>query len=379
MAPIGHFKDYRLGLIWGNAGAPATGGTEVTKVFDKTTSIDALGSFELPVESYTPFVINQNNRRLNRQTSHRHRTLRDTWNDTKGSIPGLSISLPATKELLDLFLYMGFQRVAEGATTPYVKSYEYPNKMETTFANGKYPEFNNDEGAFCGFVINYSTGHLSSSAQMIMTCVPTKVTFSCFADQHDGQLWIDADFIGRYYERGLTYSGTMTACSQEDTGLYHINDVTHAKILNVGTNGNASCPISGFSFTIDTGLKFVPFGGVGGGSKDIIMNGPNTSGFVDFMINDTSAGLVSAALAQQIVQSTGLENYIAWTATPAATDGDLSFNWVAQVTDFTPIGNEETKFRVAFDCVDTETGLATSSTNEDAFIVTFANAIDRGW
>lgn len=370
MAPIGSFRDSRLAIIWGNAAAPSTSGTEVTKNFDLAAAdAAALGSLELLVENYTPFSINQNNRRLSRQSGMRHRSIRDTWNDTKGSIPGLSISMPATKETLDLFLYMAFQRVTEG-TTPFVKSFEYPNTKEASLAAGRYPEFNNDEGAFCGFVIEHGAGHLSSAEEIIVGCVPTRVRISCSPDAHDGQLWIDADFIGREHWVG-GYTGTITSARQEDADLLHIQDIVCGSLF-----GQSNVNIYGFEIEIQTGLKFVPFGGTGAGSKDIVMLGPNASGSVDYIVDDSSPS--TALLALQIAQFTTAANSIYWGDGTCDEDGELNIAWVGQITDIKPVGNEERRFVVSFDCADSETEL-TSSSSSDALTVSYCNGIDRGW
>lgn len=370
MAGIQHQRDTRVCLIWGNTAKPDTAGSLTAVDFDKTTSLSALTSQALPVEGFTFFNIDIKSRRVNRQTGKRFRTIADAWNDRKGSIPGVTLSMPATKETLDLFLYMALQRVTEGASTPFVKNFQYPTNTTSVFASGAYPSFASDEGAFCGLVFSAgSQTPFSGFEEFLMGCVPTQLRITCSSDQHDGQLWLEADMIGRYWEGTTSYTGTITSASTEPTMLFHINDLGVRKLVAA-----SDCPIYGFGFTIDTGLMFVPFGGTGGGgSTNLVMNGPNVSGFVDFLVDDTNDDVFDFARSTDLSTLQNNTNQIAWGNGTTDADGDLDFTWQAITgpEGVTPVGTEEMRFLWRFDCAE--------YTSNDAFKVNLANALDRGW
>lgn len=373
MALITHHKDFRVSMIWQNAAKPSTDGTPITADWDVISSYSALTSQALPVEGLSFFSMNPTTRRVNRQTGSRHRTLKDTWNDLKGSIPGVTLSLPATQETIDLFLYLAMQRCTEGGTTPYVKAFELPVITGSTWPGGRFPEFNNNEGAFCGLVWSYAhtSGHFSSLEQVLLGAVCTELRLSCNAEEHDGQLWIEADFIGRYFDEGIAYTGTITAATEEDASSYHINDLAVSTILSV-----ASTPLYGFGFTINTGAKFVPFAGVYDATsnaiacKDCILS-HTVTGYVDYLVDDTSTTTYSNSLDYLKAQAAELTNVIAWGDGTTSSTGELDFTWQMQPTNLTPVGSDESRFRLEFDC------LETSSNN--LFKANVANALNRDW
>lgn len=366
MSQVSHQRDTRCNIIWGNVEKPVIAGSPTTPDWDKTTSLTALTSQALPVEGFTFFNANPNYRRLNRQTGARHRTVADVFNDDKGAIPGVTLSMPATYETLDLFLALGLQRVSEDATTPFVKTYQYPVNSAAGFSSGRYPEFENNEGYFCGLVFSSKSSIIGAYEEVMMGCVPTEVRLTCQSDQHDGQLWIEADMIGRYLETSLSYTGTITDATAEVATRFHIND------LAVRTFASTSAmPIYGFGFTISTGAKMVPFGGTGGGGSTDCVMAINTSGFVDFLANDDGAGAFDVLRTAARASVSSLTNLLAWGDGTVSTSGELNFAWEMSPRDPVPVGSDELRFRCDFDCVDI--------TGNNAFNVVFANALDRGW
>lgn len=370
MSGITHQRDTRISMIWGNVEAPVTNGTPVTPDFDKTTSLTALTSLALPVENFTVFSLNPNQRRLSRQTGKRHRSLYDTWNDTKGSIPGVTLSMPANLDILDLFLAMSFQRCLEGST-PFVKTFQYPDITQLSFAAGRYPDFEANEGFFCGLVFSSLSSALSSSEEIIVGCVPTQLRFTCESDKHDGQPWMEIDLIGRYVDTGAGYTGTITDYTTEYAKKLHINDLGVRTVF-----GATNIGIYGFGFTIDTGLVFVPFGGTGGGgSTNCSMNGPNATFFVDFLADDTGSAFfasqrseVSGGFMSQFINET---NKISWGDGTVSADGEMDITWQGQVSNFAPVGSEEMRFRIDWDCAE--------YSSNDALKVVLCNGLDRGW
>lgn len=365
-----HQRDTRVSLIWGNVGAPVSNGSPTTPDFDKTTSLSALTSLALPVENFTFFNLDPKLRRPSRQTGKRHRTVNDTWNDTKGSIPGVTLSMPANKDILDLFLYMAFQRVSEG-TTPFVKTFQYPDITAVNHAAGRYPDFEANEGGFCGLVFSSRATAWSTYEEMLMGCVPTQLRFSCESENHDGQAWIEVDLIARYFDTAVTYTGTITDYSGEPSSRFHINDLGTRTVL-----AQTTVPIYGFGFTIDTGLQFVPFGGTGGGgSVNCTMNGPNSTFWVDYLADDTGVGLHSVvrddAAGILLTQFGTATNEIGWGDGTASTDGEMDITWNGQITNYTPVGNQEMRFRIEWDCAE--------YSNNDALQVILCNGLDRGW
>lgn len=377
MSQVGHQRDSRVSIIWGNVAAPVIAGSPTTSDWDKTTSLTTLTSKELPVEGFTFFTLNQNNRRVNRQTGLRHRTAATTWVDMDGAIPGVTLGMPATQENIDLFVFLAMQRcTAEGGTTPFVKNFEFPANTTAIYSAGSYPDFEGNNGAFCGLVFSNVHTAWASKEEIMMGCVPTELRITCQSDQHDGQLWLEADMIGRYMETGVTYTGTITNATEEDGQLFHINDMTIKTVLAV-----TGCPIYGFGLTITTGAAMVPFGGVGAGSVDCKM-ALNASGYIDFLANDTGVSAFDNARAHLQAQAGSAlgVSQLGWTSgsgdTTVSTTGELLFTFRTQPTALVPVGSEEYRFRVDFDCYDT--GVPGTIVN-DALKIDLANALDRGW
>lgn len=369
MSGIAHQKDTRISIIWGNIEAPVSNGTPGTPDFDKTTGLAALTSLALPVENFTMFSINPMQRRVSRQAGKRHRSVYDTWNDTKGSIPGVTLSMPANKDILDLFLAMAFQRCDEG-TTPFVKTFQYPTASALTFSLGQYPDFEANEGYFCGLVFSSVSPLLSTLEEVMVGCVPTQLRFTCESDKHDGRAWIEVDLIGRFIDTGVTYTGSITNYTGEITNQFHINDLGVKTVL-----GAASTSVYGFGFTIDTGLQFVPFGGTGAGSVNCAMLGPNSTFFVDALIDDSSLstlmGVRNETSGAYVTQFQNPTNKISWGDGTVSADGEMDITWQGQVSNFAPVGNEELRFRIDWDCAE--------YSSNDALQVVLCNGLDRGW
>lgn len=379
MAPIPHQRDYRVSLIWVNHKAPMTaaGVGTYTPNFNETTTFTALTSQVLPVEGLSFFTLNQNTRRVNRQSGLRHRNIQTIWNDSHGVIPGVTLSMPATPEVIDLFLYMAMQRVTEGASGPYVKNFVFPNNTGASFAAGRYPDFEADEGAFCGLVFSSTlTGAFASDEEVMLGCVPSQLRITCSSDAHEGQLWLEADMISRYNSGRVAYTGTQTNATVESPLVYHINDLT---IKSIGAT--AGCSLYGFGITIDTGATFVPFPGVGAGSVSCQM-AINASGWVDFLFNDEGEAAYStyrdylraSAGASYAVSQIGFTDGAADTTVSA--DGELLFSFRDYPTSMAPVGNSEMRFRTELDFYDTGTP---GNIVNDALTIDLANNLDRGW
>lgn len=367
MSHVPHQRDFQVSLAWVNDQKPfiSTPGS-YTPDWDLTATYSALTSVALPVEGLSWFNANPNLRRVNRQTGKRHRSTLDTFNDTKGSIPGVTLSMPATKEVLDLFLFMAFQRVTEGGITPYVKNFEFPTTV-ALWSSGGFPQFYQNEGAFCALYFSGTAGSgYSGNERVLLSAVPSQLRITCASGQHEGQLWLEVDMIARYIDTSASYTGTITQFGVEPSQYFHIQDLTRKTVTGV-----TGLPLYGFGFTIDTGLQFVPFPGTG--SYDMVM-APNASGFVDFLGDAHIDGEVALQNLEESLFTTAFStatNSIGWSDGTVSTDGELQFDWQMQVTNIQPVGSSELRFRADFDCAEVS--------SNDALTVDFANAIDRGW
>lgn len=361
MGQILNFKDAKIGICMGN---------HATTPNFQASTWTSLATTQLPTD-YALLDIDPMERKPKRATGARHTLAPDRWNDAYGSVAKLSLAMPATLTTLDLFLAMATQRkVTEGASTPFVKDFALPfvDTTSWTAAGATYPDFFNDEGYYCTIVIDeyiLSAVH----AHAVMSAVPTRVRLSCYPDQNDSLLWIEADMIARYYQLGQDYSGTMTAYANANASMFPFD--TMGVITLNAADFLTSGEFYGFEMVFDTGLTPVPKGGwATNGCQNYSMRGPTITGSVDVHHGYASSQTIWSLAASG--QSTNACK-IAWGDGTASTTGELDLNWLSQWGKPSLVGNEESIFRHPFECVGTTLAL------NNGFSAKFANAVDRAW
>lgn len=364
MSMILNYKDAKIGICMGNHA------TQTTPDFS-ATSWTSLNTTRLPCD-YALLDIGVSERKPKRASAIRTPIAPDRWNDAYGATPKISLAMPATLSTIDLFLAMATQaNVAEAGTTPFVKDFALPIVGSAGWASStSYPDFYNDEGYFCTIVIDesqLSTAH----SHVIMSAVPTRVRLSCYPDQNDGLLWIEADMIGRYYQLGQNYAGTMAEYTNANASMFPFDTIGIVTLNAI--DFFATGEFYGFELIFDTGLIPVPSGGTvtsGIGCQNYAMRGPTITGSVD-VHHGTGYAQTLWALSYG-GQSTNACK-ISWGDGTASTTGELDLNWLSQWGKPTNQGSEESIFRHPFECVSTTAAL------NNGFTAKLANAVDRDW
>lgn len=339
-------RDFKYGITFGNhASVPDA----------KATSWAALTTTLLPTEEPIDFKQNVNVRRPFRANTHRVPYYADITNDKLGASPGVSWRGPAVDNTLDLFLGAAFQKVTEAAATPYIKNFVPADAAGDV---GSFSTAAPDTGAFLTLV---KAGQIAANDddEAILTAIPTRLTLSCYPNQHDGRLWIEADMIGRYHQDAQNYTGTLAVPTA----------YTYYNFADIGgvTIGGDTVSCFGFSITITNNAKPIPTGGSStNGTLGWVFPFYEFSGEIDFLYQTEIMDAMNAEDADTLEQI-----IIFWGASATCTnDNDLVIKVNAKFNDDSSQGNEEARRVLKFD------GIKGSS--NEACNIDFANAIDRG-
>ena len=337
--------DFQYGIQFGNhASAPD---------FD-TLTWTALATSALPLEQDVVFQKNVRQYRPNRASGFRHNRYENVTNESQCIAPTCSMSLPATLPRLSDFLYGAFQSVTEAGGAPYKKDFVYP-------ATAGHPDLSANAGAFFALVKKAASG--STSDQVIMSAIPRSLTLSCYPDQNNGRLTVQIEWTGRYHQEAQTYSGTLTY----PTSWTYFNFAD----LKTTSFAGADVVLFGFTFTLANGMKQIPCEGYSASGKSC-QNAAfprfHTTGSVDVLWNATLAGNLAKEVGTDM-----LALAIAWGsgADPVTTTGDLLLKGSVKINSHSSVGNEESKRRIEFDCVE---GSAT-----EAFEAHICDNVDRSW
>jgi hypothetical protein len=351
-----HYRDWTWGIIQGNNGTFGTGG-----LFADTTLVST-ASVQIPTDVDIEITKNVNTRRPNRANSYRQPVLLDATQDGKGVAPTLKWNTEFTKEHGDYLLSGLFQRCTEGATTPYVKTFRWPTSSTTwTSTTGYgYPNFEDNEGYYYGFVSNHSVSTLDKG---IISCVPTDVTFSIDSTPQNNQLKFSSNWVGRIVQPAPLTATVPTAYTA--LSYFSFDDM-------VVTVFSGAMYCYGWSLTITPGFTQIPGGGTS--CQDIAMGPHKVTGYIDILWNATTRAIFEDLQTDTNGNQTGPIT-IGWGsgADPVTTSGDLLFKLNAQFTGHQNQGNEERIIRLQFECVEDVVG------NVRDCEIQMANAIDRAW
>jgi hypothetical protein len=219
------------------------------------------------------------------------------WNDTKGSVPSITLKTVALKQELALWLYLVMQNVAEAATTPYQKTFTFPLVG---------PDFLSSAGEFITLI---SKAPVASVSEKVTSMVADKLEFTLSAGADDGNLACSIGLIGKGHSRTSNPSGTWTKTTD---ARYNFHD------FNLCTLDGQSLILESVKIGINTVL--VPKGSNGAGSFQTFVTAGQS---VDLEISglwdaNSRAGLTALDAGTEVIfilgwGTTGVDGYLKFT------------------------------------------------------------------
>ena len=261
-----------------------------------TGELDTADFIQLQCE---PIVINPDvkHRTPLRAIAQLHPDKSSVFNDKLGSIPSCVIKTEALKKELALWLHLIFQNVVEIETTPFQKTFTFPNVG---------PNFSADDGEFITLI---SRAPAASVSEKVHSMIAQKLSLSLSAGANNGNLAAEISLLGKGHIRTSNpATGIWTKTASELFNFHNFNVCTldtPAVILE--------------SWKLDIENMFVAKGSDGAGS---FQNWVLTSQSINMQISGlwdaaTRAGLTALDVGSEVIQVLG------WGTT--GTDGFLEF------------------------------------------------------
>uniref|UniRef100_A0A6M3JT65 Uncharacterized protein n=1 Tax=viral metagenome TaxID=1070528 RepID=A0A6M3JT65_9ZZZZ len=286
----------------------------------------------------------------------RNKRMSDVFTHGKACMPSFSLSAIVKKEELALWLYLFFQNVTEGATTPYDKTYVHLAAQ---------PDFQADAGMWATFV---AYDPAASKSFKVIDCIMSKLAFTLTKGE---MVKMAADFVGRGLPSVLANpSGTWTRNAVSATNLFYWADLDRMT-MNFGSGDKSfHCEEAGFEL-----------------SQDVIMVGQdaaNPDGFQTYALtNRQSMARVKvikdsdshSMLAAHAANTASLNLNVGWgNATPGTVDGDFDFECNGKITEQPTIDKSDPMM------VDCPMTLLESDNGATAPVtVVMADAVEKAW
>lgn len=272
--------------------------------------------------------------------------------DTKGSVPKLTLTGLLKKDDAALFLYGCMQGVVEGEATPYTKTLTFPS-----VAGSLQPDFTASEGCF------YTIGKwmpTQTLSQRMVDCIISEVTFRWAGIGDDAVGVVTMTFMGRSWDNAVNLSAvTPVRESQASDDLFYFTD------LKVFTG--ATLPLDPLDFEITFKNN----------AKAVGVDKTTPGKFLTFALGDYECNaktkVVWDANSRTIQTYAAASTPYAWVATwgTAAADGHLNFALQAVAG---PAPDEESDTNsITFDLTGVQAGATKPIT------VTLSDANDQGW
>ena len=138
--------------------------------------------------------------------------------DTKGSVPKLTLTGLLKKDDAALFLYGCTQKVTEGAAPPYTKTLTFPSVVGSL-----QPDFTADEGCFYTIIKIMPT---TTTSQRMVDAIISEVTFRWAGIGDDAVGVVTMTFMGRSWDNNVNLSAvTPTRESQASDDLFYFTDL----------------------------------------------------------------------------------------------------------------------------------------------------------
>jgi hypothetical protein len=273
--------------------------------------------------SCEPFTINPDvkHRVPNRAYGKLYHDIVNVWNDTKGSIPAVSVKTVALKKQLALWLYLCMQQMSEGITPNYEKVFSFPTVG---------PDFTANAGCFATLI---SKAPVASVSEKITSALCHQLTFTLNSKNDDANLALTAALIGMAYSRTSNPSGTLTKSAENRFNFYDVGVCT--------LDGNALI-LDDFKLVITS--KLVPIGGASGKPQSFAIADQtaqlDVTGEWDANSRGALTKLDSGAIAEFI---------LSWGT--AATDGYLQFKINGVIQSGNPTEDETKKVKFVMDAI----------------------------
>lgn len=290
-----------------------------------------------------------------RESSQSHGTRRPYVGEviahTNRSAPLISLpSIEAKQELLDYFLYLLFQTVTEGVSTPYSKTFTILDAQ---------PDFTANAGMFATFWERFTTGTHSRRA---VDVICKSLTLSCVPGE---PLMMTAELIGR---GEVTENVTLTATWTRPADTFWYWEQIDRATAYLGSSYDLN--LQGFEITLTHAA--LPYGNDGSGDFETFAM---TNWELTFKLKigeDTSIYIRRLFHNYWKAGSNGTFR-IGWgNATPGTDNGDLDLAWTGRITKVTSHLEDVLGF-------DVEGKILTTATTSSPITIIMANNIDREW
>jgi len=232
---------------------------------------------------------------------------------TSGSMANFSTSGPFTLDGGDYWLYSHFQKVTEGAASPFTKTYNYFITQ---------PDFSSDEGIFLTWVKRFPE---ASTSWKVSSCISNSLKLSCERDgflQYEGG-WISKGAVDVTANPSGTWSFEGSAGSSY--GMLHFNDID--KVTADFGAGAVNLTLQSFEIQGSYDVEGVSPDGAGGWSNFGLSNRKGT--FSLSLLQDTA---VETALTN-CTTDTPITVVIGWGIAGAAIDRSLQITFTGKIED----------------------------------------------
>ncbi len=271
--------------------------------------------------------------------------------DEKGVLPEFALSGVATKQTLAEIFYSIFQSVAEGASTPFSKTFNW---------HATQPDFHANAGFFETFALRFPS---ASTHHLVKDVITKSLTLTCKVS--DGRLMYSAQMIGRGAVTVNNNIATSEFALRAETYLYY-HDLVRTTI-NVNAAGVITLPIlaDGFEITIE---KVVDGAGQSTGQFQSLATATyRVKGKLHIAKGATFETILTGFKSNHEVDIN-----LAWGSGTAGTvDGDLDFTIHGKITDIKVDNKEVLGAEITFE------GVKTASVQDVTVIL--ADAVDRAW
>jgi len=276
----------------------------------------------------------------------------------KQATPVVTMTGEAKQGELDLFLYMLFQKVTEGATTPFSKAF--------TFDKTGQPDFtvtSPQEGFFTTLIVDDPYTATSSQSLKFKDLVSRKLTLTCSPGEY---LKFNTEImgIGAPSHDAATASGTV---ARSTDSFWHYADIARATV-NDGSSHDLD--LEGV-FEIGLTNTLTPIGQTGGEYATFVL-GARPCTFKFSVVH----GAITDTLRTAQRAGSQCDWRIGWGhATPGTDNGDLDIAFSGKINPDGITLNQGGEVSL----VDVSGVILADDKDADGVTITMANALDRTW
>lgn len=316
-----------------------------------TATADAANVIELDCEHFT-LPMAPNLRESPQVHASRVGLQGDVQGDSYQVMPEFTLAMDAKQKSVDQLLHAFFQKVVEGASTPYSKTFTWPPTQPdfTAIANAA------SEGHL---LTVFERDPVAAHSLKAKDCIAKTLNISVAAS---GRAKVTAGLIGLSYPVTSTPSGTWTRTAYE---YFHAANVARFRV-NFGA-GVVNLVMKSMELALTQEVVGVGQDGSGGWLTFGILNRGGT--FKMQCVKD--ANLLTART--NLAAGTAVSCNVSWgNASPGTVDGDFDLSFNGKLTN-APVDNEDLLGMTL------EGRILAADTSTAAVTIIMANATDRGW